>query len=100
MNEELRKLIQEEIRRALSESLTMPRDMRFLDGRAIIVGRSNGLKIATETDQKLGFFNTTPVVQQAKINDPSGGATSDTQARTAINEIINVLEALGFTASS
>lgn len=39
----------------------------------------------------------TPV---AKINDPSGGATTDSQARTAINAIIDALEAFGISAST
>ncbi len=45
-------------------------------------------------------LNKTPVSQQAKINDPSGGATTDAQARTAIAAIIDALEAVGITASS
>lgn len=48
---------------------------------------------------KLGVGKT-PGVTQAKINDPSGGATTDTQARAAINSIIDALEAVGITASS
>ena len=42
----------------------------------------------------------TPVTTQTHIADPSGGATTDTQARTAINAILDVLEAYGLTASS
>lgn len=38
--------------------------------------------------------------QAAKINDPSGGATTDAEARTAINAIIDALEAFGISASS
>lgn len=45
--------------------------------------------------------NTVPAgTQAAKINDPSGGATTDAEARTAINAIIDALEAFGITASS
>lgn len=36
--------------------------------------------------------------RQAAITKPSGGGTVDTQARTAINDIIDKLKALGFTA--
>lgn len=39
-------------------------------------------------------------IQQAKINDPSGGATTDAEARTAINAIIDALEAHGITAAA
>jgi hypothetical protein len=38
-------------------------------------------------------------IQQAKINDPAGGATVDAEARTAINAIIDVLETFGFSAA-
>lgn len=38
--------------------------------------------------------------QAAKINDPSGGATTDAEARTAINAIIDALEAFGISATS
>lgn len=38
--------------------------------------------------------------QVAKINDPSGGATTDAEARTAINAIIDALEAFGISASA
>jgi hypothetical protein len=36
----------------------------------------------------------------SKINDPSGGATTDSEARTAINAIIDALEAHGISATS
>jgi hypothetical protein len=37
--------------------------------------------------------------QAAKINDPSGGVTQDANARTAINSIIDALEAFGISAT-
>lgn len=45
----------------------------------------------------IGFFSTAPTTQQSKISDPSGGGTVDTEARAAINAIIDVLEAYGLT---
>lgn len=42
---------------------------------------------------------TTTATTMAKIADPTGG-TPDAQARTAINAIIDVLEAFGLTALS
>lgn len=47
---------------------------------------------------KIAFFaGTTPKSQQTAITPPSGGATVDSQARTAINDIITKLQTLGLT---
>jgi hypothetical protein len=46
-----------------------------------------------------GFgLSATPAAQQATISDPSGGATQDAEARTAINTIIDRLQAFGLIA--
>lgn len=72
--------------------------IQLMDGRNIQLGTSTGTKIGTATTQKLGFFNKAPVVQQATISDPSGGATIDAEARTAINTLIDRLQAFGLIA--
>lgn len=41
---------------------------------------------------------TTPVATQAHVADPSGGGTQDAEARAAINEILDTLEAFGLHA--
>lgn len=61
-------------------------------------GTLRGLKVGA-SGSKLGFLGATPVVQQSKISDPTGGATIDAEARTAINAIIDSLEAFGFNAT-
>lgn len=38
--------------------------------------------------------------QAAVISDPTGGATTDAEARTAINAIIDALQAFGIVATS
>lgn len=38
--------------------------------------------------------------QSSKVNDPTGGTTVDAEARTAINAILDTLEAFGLHASS
>lgn len=49
---------------------------------------------------KLAVGSAAPVATQTHIADPSAGGTVDTQARTAINSILDVLEAFGLTATS
>ena len=52
------------------------------------------------TGSKVGLYNETPVVQASKINDPAGGVTIDTEARAAINAIIDALEGIGITSDT
>jgi hypothetical protein len=47
---------------------------------------------------QVGFFGEAPVGQQGSITTPSGGATQDTEARTAIVQIKTALDNLGITA--
>ena len=97
----VRIIIKEELSKFdFSDRFTIYKLMHFLDERNIQLGKSSGTKIGTETGQKIAFHGVTPSIQQAKISDPSGGGTIDTQARTAINSIIDVLENKGFTSAS
>ena len=75
-------------------------DLTLNDASDIIVNTTTGTKIATATSQKLGFWNTTPVIQPTHIADPTGGATIDSEARTAINSILAQLAAIGLQAAS
>ncbi len=43
---------------------------------------------------------TTPVTTKSAITAPTGGATTDAEARTAINSIITVLEQFGLVAAN
>jgi hypothetical protein len=98
---EVRQIIRDELKSLiLLDKYTFQKNIQIFDNRHIQLGKTNGTKIGTEATQKIGFLSAAPVVRQAKINDPAGGATVDAQSRGAINEIINVLEAFGFTASS
>lgn len=45
--------------------------------------------------EKLGVGGATPAARQSAITAPTGGATVDAEARTAINTIITVLETFG-----
>lgn len=69
----------------------------FKDGSSISLGASTGSKIGL-TGEKIGFFGATPVAKQSAISVPSGGATVDSQSRTAIGAIITTLQNLGLTS--
>lgn len=80
-----------------SDRFVMPKTFQFLDGRNIQLGTTNGTKIGTATNQKIAFFGSSPVAQQSGISAPSGGATIDSQSRTAVTSLINTLRTFGFT---
>lgn len=58
---------------------------------------TNGMKIGNSSS-KLSVYGETPVVQAGAISAPTGGATTDTEARTAINSIRTALTNFGITA--
>jgi hypothetical protein len=76
----------------------MDQDFQFLIG--IFRGSSDTRlalhnTIASDPESFLGLFGATPVVQQAAIVDVTGGATIDSQARTAVNSILSTLRNYG-----
>ena len=84
----------------LDSTLLCSGHVTIADAKNIICNTSTGTKIGTATGQKIAFHNATPVVQAAHIANPTGGSTTDSEARTAINAILVVLENKGFTATS
>lgn len=82
---------------------------KFSSGRMNMVwGEGNGSPTMTlnmtsgnlEVTGAIGTNGVSAPSQAAHIADPSGGATQDTEARAAINDILVVLENLGHTATS
>jgi hypothetical protein len=69
--------------------------LTFSDANNIAVGTTTGTKIGTATTQKLGFFNATPVVQQAAVADATDAATAITQ----LNDLLARLRTLGLIAT-
>lgn len=67
----------------------------FSSGGYVVTDSGVGLKIATDTGQMLSFYGVAPITQPSGILDPSGGAVIDTEARAAINDIIDRLMTLG-----
>jgi hypothetical protein len=63
--------------------------------RDIVTDITTGTKIGTATTQKIGFFNATPVVQQAAVADATDAAS--TQAR--LNDLLARLRTLGLIAT-
>jgi hypothetical protein len=70
----------------------------IIDAEAGGTGTLRGIKIGSATSSLLGFYGVTPVDQPATVADPAGGGTIDTEARTAINAIIDRLQELGLVA--
>jgi len=69
--------------------------LTIADANDIAVGTTTGTKIGTGTTQKIGFFNATPVVQQAAVADATDAAS--TQAR--LNDLLARLRTLGLIAT-
>jgi len=59
-------------------------------------GNADGVQMGRDADDKVGFFGSDPVVQQAVIAD----ATDATTAITRINAVIAALETYGLLADS
>ena len=81
------------------------------DAKNIAVNATTGTKIGTATNQKIGFWNATPVVQQAHIADAPAGGTGaaaggwDTAANrdaaiASINALLSKLETIGLLAAA
>lgn len=70
----------------------------YFDNQSISTGKNGGTKFGVSATEKLSFYGATPIVRQNAISAPSGGATVDTESRTAITTIINTIHNLGLTA--
>lgn len=66
------------------------------DDFSLVAGGADRLRL---DGTGIGFFATTPVGQQAHVSDPAGGATVDAEARTAVNSILDILQAYGLMAA-
>ena len=80
------------------ENVAAVPSLTMADAANIALDTTTGTKIGTATTQKLGFFNATPVVQQAAVANPSGGAVIDTECRAQLSLLLNRMRTLGFVA--
>jgi hypothetical protein len=76
------------------------KDVNFNDQSNIAFSTVTGTQIGTAETQKLILWGGTPVVRPSFIADPTGGLTIDSQARTAINSILDLLISIGAMKSS
>ena len=103
--EKVRQIIRDELFNLIGlDSFIFQKNIQILDGRNIQTGRRNGTKIATASDQKLGFYGVAPVDQPATVADPNdqGGTYSQTDAQTlttAVKAIIDRLQELGLIST-
>ena len=68
MNEQIIiELIKKELANHSDRNMVEKPLTQYLDGRNIQVGRGTGTRIGTGTDQKLGFFNKTPIIQPTTL---------------------------------
>jgi hypothetical protein len=67
----------------------------FAEGANIQTGTTTGTKIGTATNQKIGFYYATPLVQGASVADATDAASAITQ----LNALISRIEALGLIAT-
>lgn len=72
---------------------------RQMAGNWLLKAASGGSRIRWN-GTGLAFFGVAPVAQAAYIADPTGGATVDAEARTAITAVITALENYGLLATS
>ena len=69
--------------------------LHLADAGNITVGTTTGTKIGTATTQKIGFYNTTPVVQPTAVAD----ATTAVDVITQLNALLAKLRTLGIIAT-
>jgi hypothetical protein len=81
-----------------SDRIVPNKNIFLLDGGVVSAGSNLGTKVGEGTTDKLGFYGVTPVDQPATVSDPSGGATIDSESRTAVIALIDRLQELGLIA--
>lgn len=91
-----------------SDRYVFQKNLQFQDGRNIQLATGTGSKVGTAIGQKIGFFNATPVAQQAAmtaVNNSTIDTTYGTEerdvitnTRTRVSELETALENLGLIA--
>ena len=72
-------------------------DITLADTVNVIINTSTGSKIGTNANQKLSFWNATPVVQPGHITDPAANSAA---LKVAVDLILADLAEIGLQATS
>ncbi len=80
------------------EKYTVNRPMEFGQGGKITGLQNFDFGALNVTATTIGLYGETPTAQGSAVSDPSGGLTVDSEARTAINALIDRLQAIGIIA--
>lgn len=62
-------------------------------------GQARNTKDLAHLGVNAGFYGTAPIAQGATVADASGGATVDAEARSALNDLLARIRALGLIAT-
>ncbi len=102
MNEEqTRQIVRQELQALFGNGkIVFTENIKLTEGKNIETGTLTGSKFGGSDTAKLSVYSATSVVRANHIDDPANGATIDTQARTAINAILVVLENFGINKTS
>ncbi|WP_395019795.1 hypothetical protein [Dongia sp.] len=85
-------------REVKSKLVVLNAGARLADGRHIATGKTTGSSFGSATTDKISFYGKPSITQPGAIASPAGGATVDSEARTAIDAIRLALKNLGATA--
>lgn len=107
MQEELFSFREKELDFNKTDRFTFEKLIQLLDGRNLQLGKTTGSKIGTATDQKLAFFNSTPIIQQTTSSQTAAtfaantsGISDDTATWDGytVGDIVAILQAFGLIA--
>lgn len=77
---------------------TFEKTVTFSDGASISAGATDGIRLGTAADQKIGFYGAAAVTQPAANPDTSGATLAALE--TEVNEIKALLRSLGLMSVS
>ena len=102
--ERIREIIREELGAfEKSDRFTFQKDIEINDGRFITTGGTDGTRIGISTNDKIGFWNTTPVIQPtnsvAETNFVANAGTAVNDDSTfggyTIRQVVQALKDIG-----